>query len=365
MSNVSVSSLASVYDQLTDFANLSNFWSLFNTAFGSSYDLAKAATFQYQWQNHNFSQFPQVEVVSNGVLGTANGAYAISTNKIYLSDAFISSASQQSLEAVILEEFGHFVDAQVNSVDSAGDEGELFSALVRGVSLSAAELSWIQTEDDHAVVVIGGKQVAIEMANGSVNLITNGSFEIGPDPDPDSYLPLDPGSTAITGWIVTRDQIDYVTGWVDADGDRSLDLNGSPGVGGIAQTFNTAAGQQYLVSFALAGNTFSGTPIRQLGVSAAGQSEVFSFDTTGFSDDNMGWVNKTWVFTATASTTTLEFYSLSVEPENFAFGPALDNVCVISLLPSITLAVAPASVTEDGTPNLIYTLTRTGGTGIV
>jgi Ca2+-binding RTX toxin-like protein len=130
----------------------------------------------------------------------------------------------------------------------------------------------------------------------------------------------------------------------------------------IAQTFSTIAGQQYLVSFALAGNTYSGTPIRQLGVSAAGQSEVFSFDTTGFSDDNMGWVNKTWVFTATASTTTLEFYSLSIEPENAAFGPALDNVSVISLLPSITLAVAPASVTEDGTANLIYTFTRTGST---
>ncbi len=130
----------------------------------------------------------------------------------------------------------------------------------------------------------------------------------------------------------------------------------------IAQTFSTIAGQQYLVSFALAGNTYSGTPIRQLGVSAAGQSEVFSFDTTGFSDDNMGWVNKTWVFTATASTTTLEFYSLSIEPENAAFGLALDNVSVISLLPSITLAVAPASVTEDGTANLIYTFTRTGST---
>ncbi|MBC1197743.1 choice-of-anchor C family protein, partial [Microcystis aeruginosa BLCCF158] len=201
---------------------------------------------------------------------------------------------------------------------------------------------------------------AIYDPNFQVNLITNGSFEIGPDPS--GYLPLNPGSTAITGWTVTRDQIDYTAYWVDADGDRSLDLNGSPGVGGIAQTFSTIAGQQYLVSFALAGNTYSGTPIRQLGVSAAGQSEVFSFDTTGFSDDNMGWVNKTWVFTATASTTTLEFYSLSIEPENAAFGPALDNVSVISLLPSITLAVAPASVTEDGTTNLVYTFTRNGVT---
>ncbi|TYT72527.1 calcium-binding protein, partial [Microcystis aeruginosa KLA2] len=31
-------------------------------------------------------------------------------------------------------------------------------------------------------------------------------------------------------------------------------------------------------------------------------------------------------------------------------------------LPSITLAVSPSSVTEDGTTNLVYTFTRTGVT---
>ena len=155
------SSLASVYAQLTSFANLSNFWSLFDTAFGSSYDFATAANFKLQWQSGNFSQFPQIEVVSSDVLGSANGAYAISTNKIYLSDAFISSASQQSLDAVILEDFGHFVDAQVNATDTAGDEGELFSAIVRGVSLSAAELGRIQAEDDHAVIMIDAHEALV------------------------------------------------------------------------------------------------------------------------------------------------------------------------------------------------------------
>jgi hypothetical protein len=156
--------LVSVYDQLTDFANLSNFWSLFDTAFGSSYDFATAASFRSQWQGGDFSLFPQIEVVSSDVLGSAKGAYAISTNRIYLSDAFISSASQQSLDAVILEEYGHFVDAQVNGTDTPGDEGELFSVIVRGVSLSTAELSRIKTEDDHAVVMIEGQAVAVEQS---------------------------------------------------------------------------------------------------------------------------------------------------------------------------------------------------------
>ena len=78
---MSTFSLSSVYAQLTSFANLENFWSLFDTAFGSSYDSAKAATFKLQWQNQNFSQFPQIEIVSNGVLGSANGAYAIRDEK--------------------------------------------------------------------------------------------------------------------------------------------------------------------------------------------------------------------------------------------------------------------------------------------
>ena len=157
-------SVSSVYAQLTSFAKLENFWSLFDTAFGSSYDFATAASFRSQWQSSNFSLFPQIEVVSSDVLGSAKGAYGISTNRIYLSDQFVSVASQQSLDAVILEEFGHFVDAQVNATDTPGDEGELFSALVRGVSLNSAELSRIKTEDDHAVIVVNGQSIAVEQA---------------------------------------------------------------------------------------------------------------------------------------------------------------------------------------------------------
>jgi len=178
MSNVSVSSLASVYDQLTNFAKLENFWSLFDTAFGSSYDFAIAASLRSQWQGGNFSQFPQIEVVNSDVLGSAEGAYAISTNRIYLLNQFLSAASQQSLVTVILEEFGHFVDAQVNATDTPGDEGELFSDLVRGVNLSAAELSRIKAEDDHANIVINNQSIQIEQATLSANDLQLNNYPI-------------------------------------------------------------------------------------------------------------------------------------------------------------------------------------------
>ena len=76
------SALSLAYDQLSNFAGLENFWNLFDTAFGSSYDFATAASFRSQWQSQDFSLFPQIEVVSSDVLGGAKGAYAISTNKI-------------------------------------------------------------------------------------------------------------------------------------------------------------------------------------------------------------------------------------------------------------------------------------------
>jgi choice-of-anchor C domain-containing protein len=162
-----------------------------------------------------------------------------------------------------------------------------------------------------------------------VNLLVNGSFEEGPYVD-DWGVPLDPGSTAMPGWVVTHGQIDYITNlWNAADGGRSLDLNGSPGVGGVAQTFATRAGQRYRVTFALAGNPTGDVTLMSLAVSAAGQSQAFTFDTTGMSDDNMGWEDTTWEFVATGDQTTLEIYS--ADGSNPWGGPALDNVSVVAV----------------------------------
>ena len=145
------------------FANSEDFWSVLNTAFGTGYN-SQAQIIRSQWQSQDFSNLPQVEVISSNILGNANGAYAVSSNKIYLSDQFVSTASSQSLNAVILEEIGHWVDTQVNAVDSPGDEGGIFSALVRGESLSNQQLGQIKAENDHAIIQLQGQAVEIEKA---------------------------------------------------------------------------------------------------------------------------------------------------------------------------------------------------------
>jgi choice-of-anchor C domain-containing protein len=186
------------------------------------------------------------------------------------------------------------------------------------------------------------------------NLLTNGSFEIGPNPG--SFTNLAAGSTAITGWTVsTPGNIDYIgTLWVAADGSRSLDLEGSAGTcavytncpGGIQQTFLTTKGDQYLVTFDLAGNLFALPVIKTVTVSAAGQSKNFSFDITDHSAPSMGWVLDSWTFTATGPSTTLEFYT--ADKPATGWGPALDNVSVVDMTGGVVGVPEPATLSLLG-----------------
>jgi hypothetical protein len=112
-----------------------------------------------------------VSLLSN-ILGGANGAFASSNNKIYLSANFLATSTAEAISAVLLEEIGHFIDAQINLSDSAGDEGEKFSALVQGQNLTTQELDRINTENDWANITVGGEQVAVEQNTPIVLTVT-------------------------------------------------------------------------------------------------------------------------------------------------------------------------------------------------
>ncbi len=178
------------------------------------------------------------------------------------------------------------------------------------------------------LTLAGGLLLGGEAAQAS-NLLRNGSFEIGGNSGR-LFLAFSASSTAINGWTVTQGSIDYVGKlWEAADGNWSIDLDGwKPG--GIAQTFSTMVDQTYLVTFALAGNPDAPPLLKEMRVAAAGQSADFSFDITGKSFSDMGWLRKSWQFTAVDTETTLEFFSLS-EGKGRAYGAALDNVSVVAI----------------------------------
>lgn len=158
------------------------------------------------------------------------------------------------------------------------------------------------------------------------NLLTNGSFEQWRTTVP-TFVTLPGGSTAMAGWTVTGTTVDLVGGgWQQADGALSLDLDGSPGPGGVQQTFPTTPGAWYSVEFFMAGNPQCGASVKSMRVDAAGESRTFTFDVTGHTFESMGWELRTWRFQAIATSTTIAFTSLTVS--GTPCGPALDGVVV-------------------------------------
>jgi choice-of-anchor C domain-containing protein len=189
-----------------------------------------------------------------------------------------------------------------------------------------------------ALCVVASAALAATPSLGE--LIVNGSLESGPDPGVAIELPV--GSTAIAGWVVTRNPVDYCgTRWNAPDGARSIALNGtSPG--GVAQTFTTSPGAQYTVKFCMAGDAVE--PFQKhMRVGAGGQTQDYQFDSSHSWPWGMGWLQQTFAFTANAASTTLEFRSLDAG----STGPALDSVVVsgpvvgVPSAGSTSIALAP------------------------
>ncbi len=164
MTNLLQTTLNKTYNQLKNFAGLNDFWNLFEIAFGTQYDHTVATNLRSQWLVGDFSSFPQIEVLDSSILGNASGAYGTSTNKIYLAANFLDTATDTDIIAVLLEEYGHFVDAHINQTDSAGDEGDIFSRLVRGNILSAETLQALKSENDWATITIDRQSIEVEQA---------------------------------------------------------------------------------------------------------------------------------------------------------------------------------------------------------
>jgi uncharacterized repeat protein (TIGR01451 family) len=160
---------------LSSLATTPDFLAKMQIAFGNSFDVEQAVKLASAWARGDFSEFPEIEIRSEAEINGALGAFAAATGKIYLSREFLAknAGNVTAVAGVFLEEFGHFVDSQINSVDAIGDEGEIFSDLVQGKALSQGELTALKGEDDSAIVVLDGELRAIEQAEVS----DSGGFE--------------------------------------------------------------------------------------------------------------------------------------------------------------------------------------------
>jgi hypothetical protein len=145
------------------FAQSPEFAAKMELAFGLG---VEATDLRQAWVAGEF-MLPPIEIRPIAELNGAYGAFAIATGKIYLAQELLENRALEEVVPVLLEEYGHFVDAQLNAIDAPGDEGAIFSALVRGETLDGAQLSGLKTEDDTATVQLDGQVVQVEQAGAT------------------------------------------------------------------------------------------------------------------------------------------------------------------------------------------------------
>jgi hypothetical protein len=148
-------------------------------------------------------------------------------------------------------------------------------------------------------------------SNAQANLLTNGSFDSGTYSfGGDGAVDLPAGSTAITGWTVTTNDVapissSNVYSIVPEDGTVSLDLqsytDASP-YGAVQQTISTTAGSSYLLTFWIGVQNSIGYAAGPASVTASadGTSQLFSNTLSGA---NNQWQQFSLPFTASSGST--------------------------------------------------------------
>ncbi len=145
--------------QLASFADTPEFAAQIQENFGSvDLDLAKSLiTGLASGEN-----LPLVEVRSAVELGNIEGGYDTITGTVYLNEDLLSAPDPQIVASVILEEWGHHIDAQLNAIDRVGDEGAEFAMRVRGQIPDPETLNFLRSLDDTVTVSIDGQLTNLE-----------------------------------------------------------------------------------------------------------------------------------------------------------------------------------------------------------
>ncbi|MEG4056465.1 calcium-binding protein, partial [Microcoleus sp. Pol7_B2] len=171
-------SLKAVYATLNNFAKGDDFVAKAQSIFGTNFDAGKLEEIRQQWVNSDFTSIPAIEIRTGSELKGANAAYAGSNNTIYVSENFLTQNTNnlQGITSVLLEEIGHSVDWSINTYDTPGDEGAIFSATVLGQHLDASTLDAIKQEDDSNLLTLDNSSIVIEQSIDTTTYSDNLSF---------------------------------------------------------------------------------------------------------------------------------------------------------------------------------------------
>lgn len=144
------------------------FAQILETTFGEGVGISEATTLIDAYIAQ--TQGPDIQVVEAEVL-EGDGAFGDRT--IFISDQLLGEIpeAKSKLDMVLLEEFGHYLDQELNPNDTPGDEGELFAKLVQHESISEIDRLRIKNDQDHSTLVLPSAQdltsqaIAVEQSN--------------------------------------------------------------------------------------------------------------------------------------------------------------------------------------------------------
>ncbi len=156
--------LQSAVNQLQDFLTDADFANKITTAFGEAANLDAAKSLIQELANAQ--SLPTIKMANLDELAGNQGAFDALTNTAYISQEFLlqHASNPENIASVLLEEIGHSIDSRINAVDAPGDEGAIFSQLVRGNNLSAEDLSKWKTEDDMTTLTLGNSNISVELS---------------------------------------------------------------------------------------------------------------------------------------------------------------------------------------------------------
>jgi|GEM_PF-6419177 len=176
--------------------------------------------------------------------------------------------------------------------------------------------------------------IVIAMITAANAQINNGGFE---SPSINSLdFTVHAGDATLPSWNVTQGSVDVVNEvflGTAFEGSQYIDLDGTSTRGEVEQTFATASGQQYFLSFAYA-NNFNVPSGAVSGTTASvtvesGTINVLSPTTvshTTSTASNLDWLTFSMPFFASDTLSTVRFTSLS--PLNSIAGVLIDDVRV-------------------------------------
>lgn len=211
------------------------------------------------------------------------------------------------------------------SAVTGADGVATFADLRAGEYAIAATKAGLEDASGTGQVLSGQISTATIVMAGGPSVLLNGDFE---EPAIGSAWAVYGSGQTIPGWTAGGLGVALIRSyWQPARGAQSLELNNhqASGAGSVRQTVTVQPGRLYHLRFALSGQPDAGPAVKRANVWFGGDLvDSPTFDVTGKSLSNMGWVYKDYWVRALSDQVDLVFEG--VTPATGDGGPAIDNV---------------------------------------